>query len=82
MSEQLLDEGVTGGADVLGLAQAPLGVAQLVGEVLGREMLVIYIIPVDGARLRYPPHLRLPCQSCSYYRNVGCEENRCSRRDC
>ena len=40
VSEQPLDEGVTGRPDVLALTQTPLGVAQLVGERLGREVLV------------------------------------------
>ena len=35
VSEQPLDEGVTGRPDVFALTQAPLGVAQLVGERLG-----------------------------------------------
>ena len=43
VSEQPLDEGVTGRADVFALTQAPLGVAQLVGDRLGRQVLV------DGA---------------------------------
>ena len=40
MSEQPFDEGVTGRPDVFALAQAPLGVAQLVGDRLGRQVLV------------------------------------------
>ena len=40
MSEQPLDEGVTGLTDVFALAQAPLGVTQLVGDRLGRQVLV------------------------------------------
>ena len=43
VSEQPLDEGVTGRTDVFALTQTPLGVAQLVGDRLGGQVLV------DGA---------------------------------
>ena len=40
VGEELLDDAAAGRPDALGLVQAPLGVAALVGEMLGRQVLV------------------------------------------